>query len=69
MKWFLVVYFLVGDAWYPGDVIAPDGWSSIEHSSVEKCQERKEFMNDVIDKSKMAGLMKGVCQKHDPNSI
>ena len=69
MKWFLVVYFLVGDSWYPGDVVEPDGWSSIEHPSKEICETRKEFMNNVIDNSDMAGLMKGVCQEHSPNSI
>ena len=69
MKWFLVVYFLVGGSWYPGEVIEPDGWSSIEHSTKEECEKRRDFMNEGFDNSDFKGLIKGVCQKESPNSI
>ena len=69
MKVFLVVYFFVNNAWYPGEVIAPDGWSSIEYESQEECEKRKEFMNQVFDSSKFKGVIKGVCQVESPDLI
>ena len=69
MKWFLVVYFLVNGSWYPGEVIEPDGWSSIEYATKEECEHRRDFMNEGIDNSKVKGLMIGVCQPESPNSI
>lgn len=69
MKWFLVVYFLVGDNWYSGEVVEPDGWSSIEYSTQEECETRRDFMNEKFESSKFKGMLKGVCQTNSPDMI
>lgn len=69
MKWFLVVYFLVGNTWYPGDVVAPDGWSSIEYDTQQECVEKRDYMNDGFLGTEAEGNMIGRCQKENPKSL
>ena len=67
MKWFLVVYFLMNDGtWKPGDMVAPNGWSSIQYETLAECEKRKKFMNEGFDKSDWKGKIKGECQELDP---
>lgn len=62
MKWSLVVYFLVQGSWYPGDIIAPDGWSKIDFDTEQECLTRMEFLNARFMESDLKGLAKGKCE-------
>ena len=62
MKVFLVVMFLMQDGSYlPGDIIAPDGWSSIEFPTMEQCLPAEDRINQNFAKSQWAGKVYGVC--------
>ena len=64
--WYLVVFFLVGNTWYPGDIIAPDGWSSTTYQTKEECFTRMNFMNKNFIGTDSEGVMIGRCQQQDP---
>jgi hypothetical protein len=67
MKVFLVVMFLMSDGtWLPGDLIAPNGWSSIQYNSMEQCEERRDVLNENMSKTPFKDQIKGICQIHDP---
>ena len=53
--------------WKPGDIIAPNGWSSIQYETLAECEKRKKFMNEGFNKSDWKGKIKGECQKLDPS--
>lgn len=54
--------FLMQDGtWLPGDIIAPDGWSSIEFKTKELCLAAEDRINKNFDKSDFAGKVYGVC--------
>ena len=52
--------------WKPGDIVAPNGWSSIQYEKLAECEKRKKFMNERFDKSDWKGKIKGECQEMDP---
>lgn len=52
--------------WKPGDIVAPNGWSSIQYETLAECEKRKKFMNEGFDKSDWKGKIKGECQELDP---
>lgn len=54
-------------SWLPGDLVAPDGWSSIEYQSLQECEERKEAFNKNMTMTDYAGFIKSVCQTTDPS--
>jgi len=53
--------------WLPGDLVAPDGWSSIEYQSLQECEERKDAFNENMAMTDYANLIKSVCQATDPS--
>lgn len=53
--------------WKPGDVIAPDGWSSIQYETLAECEKRRNFMNEGFSKTEYKDHLKGVCQELDPS--
>ena len=62
MKYFLVVMFLMQDGtWLPGDIIAPDGWSSLQFETKELCLAAEDRINKNFDNSDFAGKVYGVC--------
>lgn len=67
MKWFLTVYFLVNGNWLPGDVVAPNGWSSIEYNTEQACTERRDYMNENFANSVLKDLVVGKCSQLDPS--
>jgi len=69
MKWFLVVYFLIGNTWYPGDVVAPDGWSSIGYDTEDECIKKQNFMNNGFIGTDAENTMISRCQQEDPKSL
>ena len=46
--------------WLPGDIVAPDGWSSLPFSNMEACLEAETEINKNLNKSPMAGMVYGV---------
>jgi hypothetical protein len=69
MKVFLVVMFLMQNGtWLPGDIVAPDGWSSLEFDSMEKCLAAEERINTNLNKSPYAGMVYGVCMDLHPGT-
>ena len=52
--------------WKPGDMVAPNGWSSIQYETIAECEKRKKFMNEGFDKSDWKDKIKGECQEMDP---
>jgi len=52
--------------WKPGDMVAPNGWSSMQYETVAECEKRKKFMNEGFNKSDWKGKIKGECQELDP---
>ena len=55
-------------SWMPGDIVAPDGWSSIRYNTLEQCEQSRNRLNNNMSKTGYAGMIKGVCQTFDPNS-
>ena len=54
--------FLMQDGNYlPGDIIAPDGWSSLEFETMEQCLFAENRINQNFAKSLWAGKVYGVC--------
>ena len=53
--------------WKPGDMVAPNGWSSIQYETLAECEKRKKFMNEGFNKSDWKGKIKGECQELDPS--
>jgi len=53
--------------WMPGDIIAADGWSSVQFSSYGECKKGQDIMNEGFNASGYKGKIKGVCQQLDPN--
>jgi hypothetical protein len=53
--------------WKPGDMVAPNGWSSMQYETLAECEKRKKFMNEGFDKSDWKGKIKGECQELDPS--
>jgi hypothetical protein len=53
--------------WKPGDIVASNGWSSIQYETLAECEKRKKFMNEGFNKSDWKGKIKGECQKLDPS--
>jgi hypothetical protein len=52
--------------WKPGDMVAPNGWSSMQYETLAECEKRKKFMNEGFNKSDWKGKIKGECQELDP---
>ena len=62
MKVFLVVMFLMTDGtWIPGDIVAPNGWSSLPFPDMKTCLEAETEINKNLGRSPMAGMVYGVC--------
>ena len=53
--------------WKPGDMVAPNGWSSMQYETLAECEKRKKFMNEGFNKSNWKGKIKGKCQEMDPS--
>jgi hypothetical protein len=70
MKIFLVVMFLMQDgSWLPGDIVAPDGWSSLSFETMEECLVAEKNINKNLNKSYMAGMVYGVCLDMKPGLL
>ena len=69
MKVFLVVMFLMTDGtWLPGDMIAPNGWSSLPFPDMESCLVAESNINKNFNKSPMAGMVYGICVDTQPGT-
>ena len=59
--------FLMQDGnWLPGDIVAPDGWSSLPFKTMEECLVAEKNINKNLNKSDMAGMVYGVCLDMEP---
>ena len=68
MKYFLVVMFLMQDGtWKPGDIIAPDGWSSTQHSTLKKCEYRRDSLNNYLISIELNERVVARCVNYDPS--
>lgn len=54
-------------SWMPGDIVAPDGWSSIAYDTLKQCEQSRDRLNENMSKTDYAGAIKGICQTLDPN--
>ena len=52
--------------WKPGDMVAPNGWSSMQYETLAECEKRKNFMNEGFNNSDWKDKIKGECQELDP---
>ena len=69
MKVFLVVMFLMTDGtWLPGDIVAPNGWSSLPFPDMKACLEAETEINKNLGRSPMAGMVYGVCMDMEPST-
>ena len=67
MKIFLVVMFLMQDGtWLPGDIVAPDGWSSLPFSTMEACSVAEARINENFGNSPYAEQVFGICVDLEP---
>ena len=53
--------------WKPGDIIAPDGWSSTQHPTLEQCEYRRDILNDYITSLNLQERAVGKCITYDPS--
>lgn len=53
--------------WLPGDLVAPDGWSSMPYESLEQCENRRDAFNKNISITDYANFIKAACQTTDPS--
>ena len=61
--------FLMTDGkWLPGDLVAPDGWSSLPFETMELCLEAEARINKNLNKSQMAGMVYGICVDMEPGT-
>lgn len=59
--------FLMQDGtWKPGDIIAPDGWSSTQHPTLEQCEYRRDLLNSYLESIKLNEKAAGKCIDYDP---
>ena len=60
--------FLMQDGtWLPGDIVAPDGWSSLQFSTKEECSIAENKINENFGNSPWAGQVFGVCLDLEPD--
>ena len=52
--------------WMPGDIIAPDGWSSKKYPTLEKCEYHKDFLNSYLKSIGLNERAVGKCIDYDP---
>lgn len=55
-------------SWLPGDIVAPDGWSSLPFSTMEACQVAEDRINENFSNSAYAGQVFGVCVDMKPDT-
>ena len=61
--------FLMHDGnWLPGDIVAPDGWSSLPFDTMEECLRAETEINKNLNKSPMAGMVYGICLDMKPGT-
>lgn len=53
--------------WKPGDIIAPDGWSSTQHPTLEQCEYRRDRLNQYLTDIKLNKKVVGQCVTYDPS--
>ena len=58
---------MTNGSWMPGDLVAPDGWSSIPYATLEECEERKNTFNTNMAKTQYKDMIKGICTATDPS--
>lgn len=59
--------FLIQDgSWLPGDIVAPDGWSSLPFRTMEECKAAEARINKNLNNSQYAGMVYGVCMDMQP---
>ena len=59
--------FLMQDGtWLPGDIVAPDGWSSMKFDTAEECDAAMIRMNENFGNSNFAGQLYGICLDYIP---
>lgn len=66
MKWFFVIYFLYNGVYYPGDILQPDGWSSLQFDTYQECMERKQYYDNYSKGTELERITKSVCQIQPP---
>ena len=60
------MFLMQNGTWLPGDIVAPDGWSSIQYNSLEQCEQSRDRLNENMSKTDYADVIKGICQTLDP---
>ena len=49
MKWFLVVYFVVGTEWPTAESLGREGWYRVEHPDAESCIQAQWEFTDITN--------------------
>ena len=62
------MFLMTDGTWLPGDIVAPDGWSSLPFPNMEACLEAETEINKNLNKSPMAGMVYGVCMDMEPST-
>ena len=52
--------------WLPGDIVAPDGWSSLEFVTWEQCDAAENRIHETFGNSDFAGQVYGICLDWEP---
>jgi len=55
------MFLMTDGTWLPGDLIAPNGWSSLPFQTMEECLQAEERINENFYKSPFAGQAYGIC--------
>tara|TARA_B100000902_G_C26525232_1_gene535214 strand:- start:117 stop:311 length:195 start_codon:yes stop_codon:yes gene_type:complete len=53
--------------WLPGDIVAPDGWSSTQHSTLAECEYHKDIFNNYLESINVQKRAVGKCVTYDPS--
>ena len=49
MKWFLVVYFLIGTEWHTAERLDREGWYRVQHRDAESCIQAQWEFTDITN--------------------
>ena len=62
------MFLMTDGTWLPGDMVAPDGWSSLPFPDMETCLVAEANINKNLNKSRMAGMVYGICVDMEPGT-
>jgi hypothetical protein len=64
MKYWLCVFFLIGDSWVPGERF--DGWGPAAYSSQAQCEVRRQFAEEQSNRYPLKYQTLWVCSNTLP---